>query len=152
MIPRRAAVLAIAAALALPSGGVCSGGEEGSVLGISFRGGHRAYPLSLFSEPRVINDEIRQQEVAVFHDAALGVSTAYFRMVLGEAIEFSDAVTGGAVAEDITTITRWDMSSGKAVGGNLVGMELVPIPLSVTTWAEWFATHPDTTVFSPGAP
>ena len=154
MIARTAGMLILGMFFVLPTGtsAAAAGEDAGSVLGISFRGKHRAYPLSLFSDPRVINDEIRQQEVAVFHDGELGISTAWFRMILGEAIEFSGEVSGGAVAEDLTTITRWDMTSGKAVGGNLAGMELVPLPLAHTSWAEWFAAHPDTTVFSFGNP
>ena len=154
MIARAGWVLLFATLLALPAGATAAadGEDAGVVLGISFRGNHRAYPLTLFTDPRVINDKIRQQEVAVFHDGELGISRAWFRMILGEAIEFSGDLSGQAVAEDLTTITRWDMASGKAVGGNLTGMELVPLPLSRTSWAEWFASHPDTTVFSFGSP
>jgi hypothetical protein len=126
--------------------------EDGSkVLGLSFRGRHRAYPVNLFSPPRVVSDSIRQQEVLVFHDPALDISTAYFRMVLGEPIEFSRSVDG-TVADDLSTITRWDLSSGRAVGGNLTGMELISLPVTLTSWAEWFAKHPDTDVSSPDGP
>jgi len=135
---------------ALSSGESAGAGGE-MVLGVSFRGRHRAYPLRYFSPPRVINDLVRQQEIAVFHDSERGVSTAYFSMVLGEPLAFSGAVTE-AVADDLTTMTRWDMISGKAVGGNLVGLELTPLPVSYTTWTEWFSAHPETTVFSAGNP
>jgi hypothetical protein len=118
------------------------------VLGLSFRGRHRAYPLRYFSQPTVVNDWIRQQEVVVFHDGDRGLSKAYFRMVLGEPIEFAGMVKD-ALADDLTTITRWDMTSGKAVGGNLLGTELIPLSVTRTSWEEWFASHPDTTVFSP---
>lgn len=151
MIARAAGPLILGMLFALPAGAAAAE-NAGSVLGLSFHGNHRAYPLSLFSDPRVINDEIRQQEIAVFHDGELGISSAWFRLILGEPIEFSGDVSGGGVVEDLTTITRWDMVSGKAVGGNLAGMELVPIPLARTSWAEWFAAHPDTTVFSFGNP
>lgn len=127
--------------------GRTEGGEEAMVLGLSFLGLYRAYPIQHFPTPRVLNDEIQDQEIAIFHDPGQGVSAAYFRMVLGEPIEFSGTVRG-TVADDITTITRWDMASGKAVGGNLIGMELIPLPVSRTSWAEWFASHPDTSVFS----
>jgi hypothetical protein len=126
--------------------------EGGSkVLGLSFRGRHRAYPADLFSPPRVVSDSIRQQEVMVFHDPALDISAAYFRMILGEPIEFSSSVNG-TVADDLSTITRWDLSSGKAVGGNLAGMELTTLPVTFTSWAEWLEDHPDTDVFSPDGP
>jgi hypothetical protein len=137
---------------ALPEAGGAEGGSGSDlVLGLSFRGRHRAYPIRYFSPPAVVNDRIRQQEVAVFHDGDRGVSRAYFRMVLGEPIEFAGGVKD-ALADDLSTITRWDMTSGKAVGGNLIGMELIPLKLTRTSWEEWLASHPDTTVFSPEAP
>lgn len=137
----------------VPGGSSGEGADDGGemVLGISFRGRHRAYPLRYFSPPRVINDQVRQQEIAVFHDPERGVSAAYFRMVLGEPLAFSGNVTE-AIADDLTTMTRWDMISGRAVGGNLVGLELTPLPVSRTTWTEWFSAHPETTVFSAGNP
>lgn len=116
------------------------------VLGLSYRGHHRAYPLEVFLPPRAVNDNIRQQEVVVFHDPARGVSSAFFRMVMGEAIRFSGSVDG-TVADDLTTITRWDLDSGKAVGGNLTGMELMPLPVVTTSLEEWLSIHPDTDIY-----
>lgn len=132
------------------AGGTGIPGED-HVLGLSFRGRHRAYPLRYFSPAAVVNDRIREQEVAVFHDGDRDLSRAYFRVVLGEPIEFAGGVKD-ALADDLSTITRWDMTSGKAVGGNLIGMELIPLKLTRTSWEEWLASHPDTTVFSPEAP
>jgi hypothetical protein len=137
----------------LPPGVGAAAAESGEtvVLGLSFRGRHRAYPLKYFLPPRVINDWVREQEIAIFHDSDLGLSVAYFRMVIGELIEFSGDVRGG-VADDLTTMTRWDLKTGKAVGGNLVGMELIPLPVLTSSRTDWFAAHPDTTVFSPESP
>ena len=118
------------------------------VIGLSFRGTHRAYPLTLFGARRVLNDVIGTMEVAVFHDPERGVSTAWFRTVLGEPIEFSAAATAG-VAEDLTTITRWDLATGVAIAGTLQGQRLVPIPFTVTTWAEWLAAHPRAAQYRP---
>ena len=143
--------LSAAGAGELPPGAGAGEGGDTVVMGLSFRGRHRAYPLKYFSPPRVVNDQVREQEIAIFHDPDLGLSVAYFRMVLGEPIEFSGDVRGG-VADDLTTITRWDLRTGKAVGGNLANMELTPLPLRTSTWTDWFTAHPDTTVFSPESP
>ena len=158
----RLLLLAVLAAIAILVGAAQSsalaelGGAAGEpagdhVLGLSFRGRHRAYPLKYFSPPAVVNDRIRQQEIAVFHDGDRGVSRAYFRVVLGEPILFAGGVKE-ALADDLSTIPRWDMISGKAVGGNLIGMELIPLDLTRTSWDKWLASHPDTTVFSPEMP
>ena len=120
-----------------------------AVVGLSVRGTHKAYPTALFSSRRVVNDVLGDMEVAVFHDPERGLSAAWFRIVLGEPIEFSGAANG-TVADDLTTITRWDLTSGVAVGGNLQGQRLVPLSVKTTSWAGWAATHPNAEVFREG--
>jgi len=120
-----------------------------AVVGLSIRGTHRVYPMSLFSDRQVVNDVVGGMEVAVFHDSKRGLSAAWFRMILGEPIEFSRLAIG-TVAEDLTTVTRWDLESGVAVGGNLQGQRLVPLTVTTTSWAGWAATHPNTQVFRDG--
>jgi hypothetical protein len=121
------------------------------VIALSFRGTHRAYPLTLFSDRRVVNDVIESMEIAVFHSPELGVSAAWFRTVLGEPIEFSGEAAG-AVADDLTTITRWDLTTGVAVAGNLEGQRLVSLPATLTSWDGWAALHPNAGVYSGGEP
>ncbi len=97
----------------------------------------------------MVNDVIGNLEVAVFHDPDRGLSAAWFRMVCGEPIEFSGAATG-TVADDLTTITRWDLVTGVAVGGNLEGKRLVPLAVTTTSWAGWTAAHPNAQLFHDG--
>ena len=155
--PLWAAVFATLVLALAPAPGLTSqtgGGNEsgpGPVFGLSFRGHHRAYPIEYFSTATAINDLIRHQEIVVYHDPAQGIATAFIRMVLGEPIVFADAVKG-ALVDDLNTVTRWDLTTGKAVGGNLLGMELVPLPVALTSWSQWVASHPGTTVFTPDAP
>jgi hypothetical protein len=120
-----------------------------AVVGISVRGAHRAYPTALFFSRRVVNDVIGGMEVAVFHDPERGLSTAWFRMVLGEPIEFSGAADG-AVADDLTTVTRWDLTTGVAIGGSLRGQRLVPLAVTTTSWSAWSARHPNAQLFRDG--
>jgi hypothetical protein len=139
-----AAALAVAPAAAAGDPAALDAGQP--VIGLSLRGAHRAYPLSLFRERRVVNDVVGSMEVAVFHDPERNVSAAWFRTVLGEPIEFSGAAAG-TVADDLTTITRWDLATGVAVGGNLQGQRLVALPLTTTSWAGWAAKHPNAGVY-----
>lgn len=126
-------------------------GDNEPVIGISFRGSNRAYPLSIFLSRRILNDVVESQEVVIFHDPTRNLSVAWFRTLYGEPIEFSEQVAGTQV-EDLTTITRWDMSTGKAVGGNLVGQKLVPLPITIISWSGWLAKHPDTNIYSQRKP
>ena len=116
------------------------------VVGLSVRGTHRAYPMTLFSTRRVVNDVIGDMEIAVFYDPERGLGAAWFRMVRGEPIEFSGTATG-TVADDLTTITRWDLATGVAVGGNLQGQRLAPLPVLTTSWASWASAHPNAQLF-----
>ena len=145
-----AAVLAAIPALALASAFAAEPAPAPSaqepVVGLSVRGAHRAYPAGLFSSRQVVNDVVADMEIAVYFDPEHGVGAAWFRSVLGEPIEFEGTATG-AVATDLTTITRWDLTTGVAVAGNLKGRRLVPLPVTTTSWAGWAALHPNAQVF-----
>lgn len=151
-----AALIGVLAVLALPARPVLgqavatdTPASQEAVVGLSVRGAHRAYPTALFSGRRVVNDVVGDMEVAVFHDPERSVSAAWFRIVLGEPIEFSGGATG-TVADDLTTITRWDLATGLAVGGNLQGQRLTPLPVMTTSWASWAATHPNAQLYRDG--
>ena len=49
---------------------------------------------------------------------------------------------------DRATESLWSQILGKAVSGERVGMELVSIPISHTTWSAWLEQYPDTRVMS----
>ena len=70
-------------------------------------------------------------------------------MVLGEPILFAEHPVG-TIGEDLTTMTRWDLFSGKAISGNLTGMQLFPLSLAEMPLSEWSRLHPDTTFFPIG--
>jgi hypothetical protein len=123
-------------------------GEEHLVLGLSLSGVHKAYPTEVFTLNPVLNDEIRNQQVVVYYDSRNNAAAAYFRLVAGEPLEFSGRASGN-VADDLTTATRWDLASGQAVGGNLAGAKLVPIPVRLTSFDEWMAKHPKGVVHHP---
>jgi len=143
-------LLALAAPLSAAAGPPVPGTGE-QVIGLSFRGAHRAYPLTLFSDRRVVNDVIGSMEIAVFHSPELGVSAAWFRTILGEPIEFSGTATG-AIADDLTTVTRWDLTTGVAVAGNLQGQRLTALPATLTSWDGWAALHPNAGIYGSGRP
>ena len=149
----RAALWGLLALLATARAGAAEGepapGEP--VIALSFRGAHRAYPLTLFPAPRVLNDVVGSMEIAVYHDPTRDVSAAWFRTVYGEPIEFSGAAEG-AVGDDLTTATRWNLETGVAASGNLQGQRLVPLPFTRTTWAALVGAQPAAEPFRLSAP
>ena len=149
----RAALWGLAALLATVRAfaGDADPAPEQPVIALSFRGAHRAYPLTLFPGPRVVNDVVGSMEVAVYHDPARDVSAAWFRTVYGEPIQFSGTATG-ALGEDLTTATRWNLETGVAASGNLQGQRLVPLPFTRTTWAALLGAQPAAQPFRLPAP
>jgi hypothetical protein len=149
----RRAVAHILTVLVLVAGAVTSAGAQGEdpgpndpVIGVSLGGIQRAYPLAVFVEEQVINDQIGRHAVAVFYDRGSDLAAAWFRLVGGDVIEFSPRAAG-PVADDLTTATRWDIGTGEGVGGNLVGVRLAPVKVRRMTLAEWRKVSPKTTVW-----
>ena len=154
MRPAVCAALWSLLALLAPARAVAGDGDPAPgepVIALSFRGAHRAYPLTLFPGPRVVNDVVGSMEIAVYHDPARDFSAAWFRTVYGEPIEFSGAAEG-AVGDDLTTATRWNLETGVAASGNLQGQRLVPLPFTRTTWAELVGAQPAAQPFRLSAP
>jgi hypothetical protein len=50
------------------------------------------------------------------------------------------------VMVDIETDTLWNQLTGEAIAGSLKGTVLDRFPITVTTYGEWIAEHPDTAV------
>jgi len=53
---------------------------------------------------------------------------------------------------DDETETFWSQMTGGGVVGPLAGKQLRWLPSEVTSWKEWRAKHPDTTVLKPPRP
>jgi hypothetical protein len=142
-------VAAVFAAAAAGAGdpGPAGPGPSDQVIGLALGGEQRAYPLTLFDENPVVNDEVGHMAVVVFYNREGGNTAAFFRLISGEPLEFSGRAPGG-VADDLTTATRWDMSTGQAVGGNLVGQKLIPIPARKQVYADWRTRYPKGTIFA----
>ena len=75
----------------------------------------------------------------------------YSTDVDGETLEFGTSgmlYRSNKLMYDRTTKTLWHQFRGEPVVGPLAdsGIRLQVLPLVVTTWGEWLAAHPDTTV------
>ena len=145
---RLPAVVFLGVLLAAAVPGAAADRTAEDVLGLSFRGAQRAYRARTSPSPWIVNDIIGRQEVVIFYDRERALARAWVRMVLGEPILFAERPMG-TVGDDLTTMTRWDLSTGEAVSGNLAGMQLVPLKLHETTLVEWQRRYPDSTLFTP---
>ena len=120
-----------------------------------------AFPLKVLQEEGVINYEIGDRQIAVFHkfgttSALDGSSIAesrdvgaagVFEAVLdGQALTFS--VQDGVIVDDQTG-SVWDIL-GNAIEGSLVGKSLTPVVHGNHFWFAWAVFKPDTILYQGG--
>lgn len=130
------------------------------VVGVSLETASKAYPFSVISEARVVNDVVGDQAVVVFWGAAdtadaldsgviadargVGTGVAYSPVVDGAVLTFE--AIGDTEFIDLETGTTWTIL-GKAVAGPLEGAELELVPHRNEFWFAWQAFFPEAEVF-----
>ncbi len=122
------------------------------VVGVTVGETNKAYPFSVLSQERVVNDEVAGQPVLVLWGApdtasaldspdiaegrSVGIGVAYLRMVNGRVLTFEPRGEDGFV--DRETGSGWDIL-GKALEGPLVASELAPAVHANHFWFAWAA-------------
>jgi len=128
------------------------------VIGVRISETQKAYPYSLTKESVVINDNIEQTPVVVFHtegarsalDASEistsrqdGSTGAFLRTVNKQVLEFT--YRSGEII-DTRTNSTWDLS-GKAIEGELKGEQLEPLIFGDYFAFAWLVFWPDTELY-----
>ncbi len=123
-----------------------------AVIGVVLGGVARAYPIRILNWHEVVNDRIADDEVtvtwcplagsAVVFDAGRGAERDLFG-VSGLLHQST------LVLYDRRTESLWSQLAGRAISGARAGETLPRLPCLYTTWEEWFADHPQTTVLAP---
>lgn len=122
------------------------------VVGIVVDGRNKAFPFSVLSEKRVLNDELAGEPVVamwgsedttsaldasrISEGAAVGTGIAYERTVGGQVLTFEPA--GEDLFRDAETGTTWDLL-GKGIDGPLAGEALTPLVQTNEFWFAWAA-------------
>lgn len=123
--------------------------EAEVVFGANVNGETRAYPRRILDFHELANDVLGGVPVALANCTLCRSAILYDRRVDGETLDF---VTSGLLLNsnklmlDLQTRTVWEQLTGTAIAGPLAGTSLRPLFLTTTTWEDWHATHPDTTV------
>ena len=122
------------------------------IVGVSFNGRAKAYPLSALQKQSPIIDSVGDVSfLLVIGDDKKSVR-AFERLVDGRLLEFfakSDASPLRLV--DAETGSEWDFT-GKATSGPLAGKQLRKTAVLIDYWFDWKIYHPDTDVYQPGTP
>ncbi len=127
--------------------------ENEPVFGIVINGDARAYPLRILDWHEMANDVVGGEPVSIAYCTLCGSAVLYRTTVEGEVFTFSSSgllYDSNKLMYDRGTDTLWNQLTGQPVLGPLVGtgIELERLPIVRTTWENWLARHPSTTVLS----
>ena len=120
------------------------------VLGVRIDAETRAYPFDQVGSRRVVNDVLGGQEIVVVYDAEYRLAIPYWRRV-GDRVLTFDIVDDGSFPfsiRDVETETLWDIK-GRAVDGELEGLQLTQVPAHNSMWFAWVNFWPNTSVWHP---
>ncbi|HMA19139.1 MAG TPA: DUF3179 domain-containing protein [Thermoanaerobaculia bacterium] len=125
-----------------------------TVFGIELGKESRAYPQRILDWHEMANDVVGGRAFALSYCTLCGSAIAYATGTTGgPALVFGSSgllYRSNKLMYDQGTLSLWSNLTGEPVVGPLVGRDvrLMPLPVTVSTWADWKARHPDTTVVS----
>ncbi len=129
------------------------------VVGVSLENTDRAYPFSLISEERAVNDELDGIPIAVLwggdtadaldsgaiaDSQSIGTGIAFSRELNGDVLTFSSL--GDDLFTDAETGTTWTLL-GRAIDGPLAGEQLQTVQHRNEFWFAWSSFFPDAPVY-----
>ena len=129
-----------------------------TVFGIAINGEARAYPLRIMDWHELANDVVGGVPVSLAYCTLCGAGIAFDgRAPNGESYTFGTSgflFRSNKLMYDRTTRTLWNQFTGEPVLGSLADdmdadgepLRLSLLPVVLTTWEDWLAQHPDTTV------
>ena len=133
-------------------------GPEEPVFGVFINGEARAYPLRIMDWHEMTNDIVGGVPLSLAYCTLCGAGIAYDgRAPNGQMYTFGTSgflYRSNKLMYDRVTRTLWNQFTGKPVLGSLVGatdsegqpLQLNLFPLVLTSWEDWVAQHPETTV------
>ena len=128
--------------------------DDAVVFGIGINGEYRAYPRRIMEVREMVNDTLGGRDLGIPYCTLCGSAQAYFTDNMPEGVERPVLRTSGLlirsnkVMYDITSHSIFDTFLGNAVTGPLAdrGLTLEQATVITTTWGDWKAAHPETTV------
>ena len=127
--------------------------DSNVVFGLVVNGEARAYPKRILAWHEMAIDKIGGVDLTIVYCTLCGTVIPYESSVDGRTLQFG---TSGLLYQsnklmfDEGSNSLWSTFEGKPVVGSLVGSGSVlrTRPVVTTTWKEWRATHPTTSVLS----
>jgi len=155
--PARDGIPALTRPHAVPASEAAGLGPGDQVIGVALGGETRAYPLRILVWHEAANDVVGGVPVLVTYCPLCNSALVFDRRVGGRELEFG--VSGLLLDSNVLLYDRraaggtdslWNQVQARAVTGSAAaaGRRLVLLPSALTTWSDWLAAHPDTSVLS----
>lgn len=121
------------------------------VLGITYNGISKAYPVAILNYHEVVNDRFNGEPILVSFCPLCGTGIAYLATAGGRRLEFG--VSGLLYNSDMLFYDRqtgslWSQIRRQAISGPMKGAKLQPVVMTHTRWQDWKQHNPDTLVLS----
>jgi len=128
--------------------------DERVIFGVVVNGDARAYPKNLMEVHEMVNDTLGGVRIGIPYCTLCGSAQAYVIDNGPPGFETLELRTSGLLTRsnkvmfELTTFSMFDTFIGTALTGPLhdVGFSLEPVSVVTSTWADWKAAHPDTTI------
>jgi hypothetical protein len=123
------------------------------VFGVVVNGEARAYPKRILAWHEMAIDRLGGVELTVVYCTLCGTVIPYESVAGGRLVRFGTSgllYRSNKLMFDEATMSLWNTIDGTPVVGSLAGsgLQLASHPAVTTTWGEWRALHPQTTVLS----
>jgi hypothetical protein len=130
--------------------------DDALVFGITVNGEARAYPKNIMEIHEMVNDELGGRRLGIPYCTLCGAAQAYFTDEVPDGVDMPVLRTSGLLSRsnkvmyDLNTRSVFDTFLGQAVSGPLreAGVVLPQTSVVTSTWADWKAAHPDTTIIA----
>lgn len=130
--------------------------EDEEVFGMVLGGEARAYPRRVLEVHELVNDTLGGRRLGIPYCTLCGAAQAYFTDDVPDGVEPPVLRTSGLLSRsnkvmyDLVTGSVFDTFTGEALSGPLqdAGVVLDQATVVTTTWAEWKAEHPRTTIIA----
>jgi hypothetical protein len=125
--------------------------DEDLVIGLEFNGEARAYPVRIMSLHEVVNDTVGGQPVLITWCPLCYSALVFDRVVDGRELTFGVSgylYNNNLVMYDHQSNTFWSQLLAQAIRGAYRGQTLSVLPSQLTSWKEWMAVYPETSVMS----
>jgi len=128
--------------------------DAGLVFGLSVNGEARAYPKHIMEVHEMVNDTLGGRRIGIPYCTLCGSAQAYYTDQVPPGFETIELRTSGLLSRsnkvmfDFHTSSVFDTFRGVALSGPLQDQRYALEMLSVvtSTWGEWKAAYPDTTI------